>query len=72
MHWAQRRSASERRATAYAEIPPRVVYELTELGWQLRPVLDAMYAWGMAAPVSAFTSDNTPPAPAHAGSDPHG
>lgn len=57
--------------TAYAEIPPRVVYELTDLGWQLRPVLDAMYAWGMAAPASAFTSDNMHPAPAHAGSDPH-
>lgn len=55
--------------TAYAEIPPRVVYELTDLGWQLRPVLDAMYAWGMAAPASAFTSDNTHPAPARAGSD---
>jgi len=41
--------------TAYPEIPPRVVYELTGLGWQLRPVLDAMNAWGMAAPVSAFT-----------------
>ncbi len=45
--------------TAYAEIPPRVVYELTPLGWQLRPVLDAMYDWGIAAPVSALvpTSD---------------
>lgn len=42
--------------TAYAEIPPRVVYELTPLGWQLRPVLDAMYDWGIAAPVSALVS----------------
>lgn len=47
--------------TAYAEIPPRVVYELTELGWQLRPVLDAMYQWGMAAPASAFTGQGAPP-----------
>ncbi|MGP5733060.1 winged helix-turn-helix transcriptional regulator [Leucobacter sp. UCMA 4100] len=54
--------------TAYAEIPPRVVYELTELGWQLRPVLDAMYIWGMAAPASAFTRDDAHPAPTHTGS----
>lgn len=41
--------------TAYPEIPPRVVYNLTDLGWQLRPVLDAMKQWGMDAPASAFT-----------------
>lgn len=41
--------------TAHAEIPPRVVYELTDLGWSLRPVLDAMSDWGMSVPVSAFT-----------------
>ncbi|MCW2289386.1 HxlR family transcriptional regulator [Leucobacter luti] len=43
--------------TAYAEIPPRVVYELTPLGLQLRPVLDAMNEWGVTAPVAAFTSE---------------
>ena len=34
--------------TAYAEIPPRVVYELTERGRRFRPVLEAMAAWSEA------------------------
>lgn len=32
--------------TVYAEVPPRVVYELTERGQSLRSVLSAMLAWG--------------------------
>ena len=32
--------------TVYAEVPPRVEYLLSELGETLRPILDAMQAWG--------------------------
>lgn len=31
--------------TAYAEVPPRVVHELTARGHSLRPLLEAMAAW---------------------------
>lgn len=39
--------------TAYAETPPRVVYELTPLGEGLRDVLEAMRRWGDAVPEEA-------------------
>lgn len=32
--------------TVYAEVPPRVEYTLTELGYSLKPVLDVLWSWG--------------------------
>lgn len=30
----------------YAEVPPKVEYTLTETGYSLKPILDAMVKWG--------------------------
>lgn len=30
----------------FAEVPPRVVYSMSDLGNTLRPIIDAMQNWG--------------------------
>jgi len=32
--------------TVYAEVPPRVEYELSEIGMTLKPILDSLWTWG--------------------------
>ena len=32
--------------TIYAEVPPRVEYELTPIGYELRPVINELENWG--------------------------
>lgn len=49
--------------TAYGEIPPRVVYELTAVGLELKTVLDAMNAWADTVPVPVFEAAMGEPGP---------
>ena len=40
--------------TVYPEVPPRVEYALSPLGETMRPILDAMQAWGNAFKAGEF------------------
>lgn len=33
--------------TVYAEVPPRVEYSLSELGYSMKPIMDSMEQWGL-------------------------
>ena len=35
-----------KRMYRFTEVPPRVEYALSELGDSMRPIIDAMQAWG--------------------------
>lgn len=41
----------------YAEVPPRVEYTLTETGYSLKPILDAMWKWGESYKAQIYTQE---------------
>ncbi|MFC0243511.1 winged helix-turn-helix transcriptional regulator [Rhodopseudomonas telluris] len=52
----------------FAEVPPRVEYELSEMGESLRPVIDALKRWAEEHRARAGAIGvAAPPAEAHAG-----
>lgn len=46
LHLRQMEANCLLKRTVYAEVPPRVEYELTEIGQQLIPILDQLKLWG--------------------------
>lgn len=42
----------------FAQVPPRVEYTLTEIGYSLKPILDCMAAWGARYRYAADCKDN--------------
>jgi DNA-binding HxlR family transcriptional regulator len=51
------------RREAFAELPPRVEYSLTEYGQALLPIIDQLSAWHYASPVAgaAAAAGEVPP-----------
>ena len=43
--------------TVYPEVPPRVEFALSPLGETMRPILDAMQAWGSAFKAGKFAEE---------------
>ncbi len=45
--------------TVYAQVPPKVEYTLTDTGYSLKPVLDAMVQWGTKYQLQIQNPDKT-------------